>query len=94
MFGIDSARIVVDVDISMLPEMQDDQEKLTLIAEKSYWLSFNEKRVLTGNEPEPDKEGIYLIPSGLQTIENAMADLGQPLDTEIVTDINKVYDFR
>jgi hypothetical protein len=90
-FGMDNSRIVIDVDVSMLPEMQDDMKILTEIAEKSWWISVDQKQVLTGNEPDPKMKGIYVIPSGYQTWEQMTSD-GEPLDDTMIDDLSKLYD--
>lgn len=93
-FGTSMARVVIDVDISMLPEMQDDMKMLTEIAEKSWWLDWNEKRVLTGNEPDPGKAGLFFLPAGLQTLEQAMAEVAPPMTDQQITDLSKLYEYR
>lgn len=91
-FGVDAARIVIDVDISMLPEMQDDMEKLTKIAADSWWITVEQKQVLTGNEPDPAMKGVYVLPAGLKTWEQMTADMGEPLDEQQIDDLSKLYD--
>jgi HK97 family phage portal protein len=93
-FGMDMSRIVIDVDISQLPEMQDDQKKLTEIAEKSWWMPVYDRQVFTGNEGDPKMKGVYLIPSGFQTMEQLTSDMGQPLDDSQINDLSKLYDAR
>lgn len=90
-FGISSSRIVVDTDISMLPEMQEDMEKLTNIANVSWWVDGFNKQVMTGNEPDPRLKGVYFIPSSLQTLDNAMTDISAPLSDDQVRDAEDIY---
>lgn len=93
-FGVSNARVVIDVDVSLLPEMQDDQKKLMEIARDSWWMDVYSRQEFTGNEPDAKMKGIYLIPSGLQTWEQINSDMGQPLDEEQVNDLSKLYGTR
>lgn len=43
-----------DIDVSMLPELQEDMAKLTTQLMNSDWLSYNEKREASGEEPLAD----------------------------------------
>ena len=58
-------------DYSVLPELQNDLDKIASALEKMYWVSVNEKREYQGwgrnVEPEADK---ILIPSSLKLLED------------------------
>lgn len=93
-FGLDNARVVVDVDVSLLPEMQDDQKMLTEIAEKSWWMDVYNRQVFTGNEPDPKMKGVYVVPAGLQTWDQLVADIAPPMNDQMVNDLSKLYEPR
>lgn len=63
-------RFVVDYDISMLPEMQEDQKKMAEALELQPYATWAEKRKVMkwGDDVRPDKQELlndYMIPSGL-----------------------------
>lgn len=90
-FGMSAARIVIDVDISLLPEMQDDMKLLTEIANMSWWITVEQKQELTGNEPDPAMKGVYLVPSSLIPLDQALSEPNTELTDEQVTDLSKIY---
>jgi HK97 family phage portal protein len=61
-----------------IPELQEDKAALAAWLNTAYWVQFNEKRVLTGFDEDPTKDGLYLIPSNLMTIE----DISAPFEGE------------
>jgi HK97 family phage portal protein len=75
--------LYIDFDISMLPELQDDMEKLANVLDKAYYLTPNEKRVaLRYDELADPNMNTILVPSGLQSLDDATMkinpDLGNP----------------
>jgi len=63
-------KFVVDYDISMLPEMQEDQEKMAAALEKQPYATWAEKRKVMkwGDDVRPEYATLlndYMIPSGL-----------------------------
>jgi HK97 family phage portal protein len=65
----------IDFDVSSLPELQRDIEKLVNTLKAAYWLTEDEKRIMMNYEP---KGGVYdtsLVPTGLTPIENIGQDI-------------------
>lgn len=63
-------KYIVDYDISMLPEMQEDQEKMAAALEKQPFATWAEKRKVMkwGDDLRPEYAALlndYMIPSGL-----------------------------
>lgn len=82
MFG--KANYFVDFDISVLPEMQADMEKIVEQAAKMWWISPNEKRQLSKYDAlkDPAMDSIFL-PTGLTPISEAfMSDVSITDDYE------------
>jgi HK97 family phage portal protein len=72
----------IDFDVTALPELQRDMEKLVNSLSKAYWLAEDEKRISMNFEP---KGGVYatsLVPSGLTPIENIGMDVSVPPSTD------------
>lgn len=72
----------IDFDISALPELQRDLEKMVNSLAKAYWLEEDEKRVMMNYEP---KGGIYatsLVPAGLTPIDMVGQDISVQPDPE------------
>ena len=77
MMGENSGSYYIDFDISILPEMQGDMEKIVNQAAKMWYLTPNEMRQLSryGNIMKPAMDLVY-IPTGLTPIDDMlMADL-------------------
>lgn len=73
-FGLEG-KSFIDFDISALPELQRDIEKMVNSLAKAYWLTEDEKRVMMNYEP---KGGIYdtsLVQQGLVKIDDVGLDL-------------------
>lgn len=68
--------IVVEYDYSIFSEMNEDLDKLTDAAVKSYWLTPNEKRQLT-NYDKSEEEGMddFYFPSGLTKLQDFNGDI-------------------
>lgn len=63
--------LVIEYDYTIFPEMQDDLEKQSKIAAQSTWLTYDEKRALTGYDQLKDSErSKVIIPNGLTTLED------------------------
>lgn len=63
-------KYVIDYDISVLPEMQEDQEKMAAALEKQPYATWREKRQVMkwGDDPRKEFADIlddYMVPSGL-----------------------------
>lgn len=71
-FGLDPSLYTIDADISMLPEMQDDMNKLTQSLAQAQWLTLNEKRKAMNLETldDPNMDKIY-IPQNLMSLDDA-----------------------
>jgi HK97 family phage portal protein len=81
MFGA-SGEYYVDFDISVLPEMQQDMEKVVTQAKEMWWITPNEKRQLSKYDDlaDPAMNAIYL-PTGLIPISEAfMPDVQMTAD--------------
>jgi HK97 family phage portal protein len=68
--------LFLDFDISGLEELQDDMEKVSMIANTSWWLKPNEKRVLQGygvDEDEPMMDE-YWLPTGIMPMSDLRVD--------------------
>lgn len=61
-------------DITGLPEMQKDIKEIIAAGRDAYWLSFDEKRSLTGYDSDPEHGKKYFIPSGLIEINDMGLD--------------------
>lgn len=76
--------LVVEYDYTCFSEMNEDLDKLTDAAVKSYWITGNEKRVLTNydrsDDPNMDK---YLIPSGMMLLDDLNAETEQINEEEL-----------
>lgn len=82
----------VDYDINVFPEMQEDQEKLSNILDKSWYLTPNEKRIARGFDEDMSEPMMkrYLVPTTLQDItnldpsnmDNAMNQIDQGLNND------------
>lgn len=66
-FGIDTNKYYLDLDWAAVEELSEDMKMITEIAERSWWLTPDERRAMQYFEPLEDSEigsGIY-IPSNL-----------------------------
>lgn len=68
--------LVVEYDYSVFSEMNEDLDKLTDAAVKSYWLTPNEKRQLT-NYDKAEEEGMddFYFPTGLTRLQDLNGDV-------------------
>ena len=72
LMGYSEGQYFVDFDISVLPEMQEDMEKIVQQADKMWWITPNEKRALSKYDtmPDPAMDSVFL-PSGFTHISEA-----------------------
>lgn len=67
--------VYIDFDITAIPEMQQDMERMTRILRDANWLTMDEKRISMNYEP---KEGAYsysYVNQGLVVLEQVAMDL-------------------
>ena len=75
--------VFIDFDITALPEMQQDIERMVRSLRDANWLTFDEKRVAMNYQ---EKEGAFeyaYINQGLIPIEQAVMDLTVPPSQDI-----------
>lgn len=74
--------IYVDYDISVYPELQEDQEKLTTQLAQAWWFKGNEKRVAQGQDEDSDEPLMdsYMIPNNLTPIQQLSDNMQQMQD--------------
>ncbi|NBX51017.1 phage portal protein, partial [bacterium] len=65
----------IDFDITALPEMQQDMERMVRSLRDANWLTFDEKRVAMNYEEREGAFGYAYINQGLIPIEQAVMDL-------------------
>lgn len=71
-FGLDVKKYCIDVDISNIPELQDDMQKLTATIMSNWTLTPNERREELGFDLNPTPEAdLMFIPNNLIPIEDA-----------------------
>lgn len=82
-YGLDRETNVIDAGVMELPEMVADLKEQVTALKDANWLTLDEKRVASGYEALNTPEStLIFMPSGLQTLEDAAAPMGGPLDTE------------
>lgn len=72
--------VYIDFDITALPELQQDMERMVRILRDANWLTFDEKRAAMNYE---EKEGAYdhsYVNQGLVPLEQIVMDLSIPMD--------------
>lgn len=83
-FGYAEGEYFLDFDLSAIPEMQEDMEKLVASLDKMWWLTGNEKRIVTKYDelavPEMNE---ILVPSGYQPLSAAF-DASTNIDPNIM----------
>lgn len=73
----------IDFDITALPEMQQDMERMVRSLRDANWLTFDEKRVAMNYEEREGAFGYAYINQGLIPIEQAVMDLTIPPSEDI-----------
>lgn len=84
------AGMIIDVDTSDIPELQEDLGKLVSWMNQFPWMTPNEKRVYLGEEEDPDPlMDKYYIPSNLVALEDlAMPDVTTTPEAQAQQDYN------
>lgn len=80
--------IWVDYDGSVFPELQEDLEKLVGIAEKAWWLTPNEKRLMMYQDEDTDNEIMnqYVVPQSMMLLDDlGMNEVDQSLNNDNVS---------
>lgn len=68
--------LIVEYDYSIFSEMNEDLDKLTDAAVKSYWLTPNEKRQLTNYDKSEEEEmDDFYFPTGLTRLQDLNGDV-------------------
>lgn len=84
LFGLDNKRYYFDFDVTALAEMQEDMQKLVTSLDKMWWITPNERRLVSKYDadanPLMDK---ILIPTNLQPLEAAF-DAGTNIDPALL----------
>lgn len=88
MFGIKNKQYYIDFDISALPEMQEDMQKMAEALDKMPYLTWNEKRSVQKWDASKDVNlDKFYAPANLVLLDQLNMDLGGlPIDT---TGLNK-----
>ena len=68
--------VFVDYDLSVYPELQEDQEKIAKIMSSAWWLKGNEKRLAMSYDEDTAEPMMdtYLVPTSVQPINNINPD--------------------
>ena len=83
----------IDFDITALPEMQQDMERMVRSLRDANWLTFDEKRVAMNYEEREGAFGYAYINQGLIPIEQAVMDLSISPDlTDSEDDMGSIMD--
>ncbi|MBA3830223.1 MAG: phage portal protein [Taibaiella sp.] len=91
LIGFGLSGVIIDNDISDIPELQEDLGKLVTWMAQMPWLTPNEKREYLGEDPsaEDGADEIW-IPNNLVKMQDAgMPDVVPPLDAQSVNDYNQ-----
>jgi HK97 family phage portal protein len=80
----DGVQYYIDYDITVLPELATDMDKLVAQLDKQWYLTPNEKRaaVKYGTLPDPAMDKVY-IASGLQPIDEASISINTDLNQDL-----------
>jgi HK97 family phage portal protein len=65
------ANYYIDYDLSAIPALQDDMEKVTTQLSNAWWITGNEKRAVQGYDHDPLLDR-YFIPSNLIPLDSDM----------------------
>lgn len=74
--------VFIDFDISALPELQRDLEKMVAGLVNASWLTMDEKRIAMNYEPKGGAYDLSYVSQGLIPIEQAGMDLGADLNLQ------------
>lgn len=72
--------VYIDFDISALPELQSDMEKMVQQLKQADWLTFDEKRTAMGYDAKMGAYDFSYVSQGLIPLEQTMMDLTVPND--------------
>jgi HK97 family phage portal protein len=72
--------VYIDFDISALPELQSDMEKMVAQLKQADWLTFDEKRTAMGYEEKGGAYASSYVSGGMMPLEMSMMDLTVPDD--------------
>jgi len=72
--------VYIDYDISALPELQSDMEKMVAQLKQADWLTFDEKRTAMGYEEKGGAYASSYVSGGMMPLEMSMMDLTVPDD--------------
>jgi len=72
--------VYIDYDISALPELQADMEKMVSQLKQADWLTFDEKRTAMGYEEKGGAYASSYVSGGMMPLEMSMMDLTVPDD--------------
>ena len=75
--------VFIDFDITALPEMQQDMERMVRSLRDANWLTFDEKRIAMNYQERNGAFDYAYINQGLIPIEQAIMDLSIPQDSNI-----------
>ena len=67
--------VYIDFDITAIPEMQQDMERMTRILRDANWLTMDEKRVAMNYEPKGGAYDFSYVNQGLVVLEQVAMDL-------------------
>lgn len=85
-------KIYIDFDFSVIPELQEEMDKVVQQLSQSWWLTMNEKRSAMnyGIDDEDEKLNDYYIPANLIPL-NAVDDAPvEPVDPDVDKSITKI----
>lgn len=74
--------VYIDFDISALPELQSDMEKMVQQLKQADWLTFDEKRTAMGYDAKMGAYDFSYVSQGLIPLEQTMMDLTVPNDND------------
>jgi HK97 family phage portal protein len=77
--------VYIDFDITALPEMQQDMERMSRILRDANWLTYDEKRVAMNYEELGGAYATSYVSNGLIPIDQVLMDLTM---TDVQNDIN------
>ncbi|MFV2015816.1 MAG: hypothetical protein ACC656_10330, partial [Candidatus Heimdallarchaeota archaeon] len=89
----DNVTYLLDLDLSRVPELKEDQEKNANIAAKSWWMNIGEKRELMQLDQLDDDilNETVLIPSNLIPVSEASI-MFEPTQERLQEDEDKIED--
>lgn len=91
-FGSAAKGIFIDFDVQDLPELQEDMAKLVTTLQQASWLTQNEKRIATRNEPinKPEYDTAYIQNTQIP-IAQAFEGVGNEMDAPTLEQAKNLY---